>query len=171
MAVIYGNKAGTGEPSVFVILMSSPLWCRYTTGAIDDFYVDDEHLLFEITLHPRVMQFRPQGKTKFADIVNVSKQSALSFGTVQTGHTTRKIAPTAVSGLTLNLESRTATMSSAANAGTDHVGYVELPAGQHTTPPTSLETATPWTSSISVTKIDVYDGEFGVISGLCVKRV
>ncbi|KIH92477.1 hypothetical protein SPBR_02489 [Sporothrix brasiliensis 5110] len=133
-----------GQAAVYVITTSSPLWCTYTTGAVDDFYVDDQHLLFELAPNPRVIQYCSPPKTAtFSEIVDVASPDIVSFGQ-KNG-----------CGLSLNFRTNLVTISYETEGHTQkHGGYNEIPIGPHQTPPDPTRMQKSWTSSAHIERIE-----------------
>ncbi|ERT01031.1 hypothetical protein HMPREF1624_02268 [Sporothrix schenckii ATCC 58251] len=117
LVVVYGacsHGPQIGQAAAYVIMTSSPLWCTYMTGAVDDFYVDDKHLLFELAPNPRVMQYcSPPNTATFSEIVDVSSPDIVTFG-----HKNGR-------GLSLNFSTRLVTLSALYDLRIAHVYFQE----------------------------------------------
>jgi hypothetical protein len=150
--IIYGISAGCedtdyiDQPAIYAILTSSPIWCICTTGAIDDFYVDEGHLLFEISPFPRALQCHSMKKTKFANIISMPNGNTVSFGDSNNKEQhARYRLPSTIQpcGLTLDFSTGQSTLSSTPS---NHIndaqktGYIEIPVGPHAAPPSPLHT-------------------------------
>ncbi|CAK7207510.1 hypothetical protein SEUCBS139899_010320 [Sporothrix eucalyptigena] len=158
--VVYGHTTGDSpQPVIFTVSMSSPLWYTFCNGKTDDFLVDDKHLLIEIAPRARVLQYQPTKskykKTTFADLVVFDEAAdTISFGSR--------------SGLILNLATDVATLSSAADEEPGH--YIEIPAGSHTETPKAVVSSTAWTTTMHITKLEVYKTPNEVDQDLAIKR-
>ena len=148
-------------------MTSSPLWSTYTTGTVDDFLVGDEHLLIELAPRPRTLWYAAE-ETKYADLVDTTNNSLISFGhsvTSATGESGRS------SGLTLNFDAGTATLCSSPDPtkGREQ-GYVEIPVGPRDGPAKKVEEPGAWETAIRIRKVEVYSGPEGVPVNLTVRR-
>ncbi|CAK7203032.1 hypothetical protein SEUCBS139899_005761 [Sporothrix eucalyptigena] len=161
LVVLYGHTTDKRRQSaLFAVLMSSPLWCTCHSGRIDDFFVDDKHLLLEMAPRARVLQYQPatnKHKTIFADLVEIDDMAdTISFGSR--------------SGLLLDLAAGVATLSSAVEPA-DAGHYVEIPTGPpQTTTPEAMAAPAAWTTSMHITKLEVYTASDGVDQNLAVMR-
>jgi hypothetical protein len=152
--------------ALFAIFTSSPLWCTYQTGGIDDFAVGNAHLLLQLMPEPRALWY-PAAQTKYVDLVNTANNESISFGHVAdlTDSSIRS------SGLTVNLEACLATLSSSPHqGGGPEQGYLEIPVGPSKGPAKMLDNAQAWETTISVRKVEVYTAPDGVLVGLAVTR-
>lgn len=167
------QNAKASQPAVLTIMTSSPLWCRYKTGAINDFIVDDTHFLLELAPCPRILWYKSSSTkqpTKFADLVDTSDGSSISFG-----HRARQSTATATngsiqdSGLTLDLDAGAATLSSTPNSSARQQ-YVEIPIGPRDGPLKKVENPQSWTTVVKIERIEVYSGPDGVPCTLSIRR-
>jgi hypothetical protein len=151
---------------LFAIITSSPLWCTYQTGRIDDFHVGDGHLLLQLVPQPRALWY-PTAQNKYVDIVNTVENASISFGRV-TAITNNSIRS---SGFTVNFEACLAMLSSYIHQdGGSEQGYIEIPIGPSTGPANMLNTGQAWETTISVRKVEVYTAPDGVLAGLAADR-
>lgn len=164
------------QPAMLAVMASSPLWCTYKTGEIDDFFVDGMHSLLELAPRPRVLRYRAAVKTTFANLVDAPGGDAvISFGLRQphdalpaAGRTSAGSATrgASASGLILDFNAGVATLCSVP----DSQGYVEIPAGPYAKSPKQVAYPEAWTTTICIQKVEVYTGPDGVSVDLSVAR-
>lgn len=174
LIVIYGRTMDSNSKYALVtVSMASPLWRQYLTGAIDDHYVDEKHVLMELAPQARVLQFKqfspakaPVPKSKrltLLDLVDIDETAdSISFG-----HRLNSNSGQPSSGLRLDLAAGVATLTSAPQLP-GH--YVEIPAGSGTKTPGPVASPTAWTTSMTITKLQVYEAYSLEVSDLAVPR-
>ncbi|KIH91809.1 hypothetical protein SPBR_01441 [Sporothrix brasiliensis 5110] len=165
LVIVYGRTTDASrQPAIFAVFTSSPLWTSARRGQTGmQFFVDDKHLLMEIAPRARVLQYQPpknkESKTRFTDLVTTDDVAdTICFGSR--------------SGLTLNFASGVATLFSAAEAAdaTDAGHYIEIPAGPYTTDRGPIASPAAWTTSMHITKLEVYRGIDGIDEDLVIRR-
>lgn len=166
--VIYGDlvapeaaEAKAHRQALVIVLTSSPLWRKYLTGKEDDFLIDDDHLLLEISPQPRMLCYHGAG-TKFREIV-VTGDSHLSFG--EAG------ADKEWPGLSIKYQTGLATLSTLSSSETAaEFGYKEIHVGHEKAAERPSRNQARETH-LRMSKIEVYNQEAGVLVGLAVARV
>ncbi|OAA58009.1 hypothetical protein SPI_06894 [Niveomyces insectorum RCEF 264] len=143
------------QPAMLAVMTSSPLWCTYETGHIDDFLVDDMHVLLEMALRPRVLRYRASARTTYSDLVDIPGDAFLSFGLCQPHDATAPAGRTAAgsaawgagaSGLVLDCNAGVATLCSVPHSQ----GYVDIPAGPCAKPLKQVASPKAWTTTIRI---------------------
>lgn len=155
------------QTAILAVITSSPLWSIYRTGKIDDFLVDDTHLLLELAPRPRILWYAAE-QTKYADLVDTTDDALISFG-----HSATPTAdgPARSSGLTLNLNAGVATLCSLPGWTKGPAqGYVEIPVGPRNGPPKKVDEPGEWETTVRIQKVEVYSGLGGVPESLTVRR-
>lgn len=154
----------SSQTAAFALLTSSPLWCTYKTGKIDDFFVDKEHLLVQLWPQPRALWYSNQQQTgfkdlaRFADLVDTTDKTISLRAPVDGGQ--------GASGITMDFESGIVTLASASSER----GYVEIPVGPSEVPLEKLDGAQAWETVVRMQSVEVYSSPGGVAVGLAVKR-
>lgn len=157
LILLYGRTMDDNpQPAIFAVSMSTPLWCTYDVDRTDDYFVDDQHLLMEIAPRARVLQYQPTKNTKttYADLVEVD-------------NTTNTIFFGRHPGLCLHVGAGVAHLSAAPQMP-GH--YAEIPAGPHTKNPEPLASPVAWTTSMTITKLEVYGAPASAYQDLAIMR-
>ncbi|KAL1901000.1 hypothetical protein Sste5346_002064 [Sporothrix stenoceras] len=170
LVVIYGRTTGSNsQPALFTVSMSSPLWRHFLTGAVDDHYVDEKHVLMELAPEARVLQFSPakakapkSKRLTFLDLVGIDESAdSISFGQQPSS------SSSSGSGLFLDLATGVAHLTSAPHL---QGHYVEIPAGSGTKTPDPVASPIAWTTSMTITKLEVYEAPAWGVSDLTIQR-
>lgn len=164
------RNAEASQPAILAIMTSSPLWCVYKTGAIDDFLVGDAHLLLELAPRPRVLWYA-DAQTKYADLVDTTDDASIFFRRSATGTAGGGSARTP-SGLDIDLNDGVATLRSSPRQTKEREqGYVEVSVGRRGEPTTKVvDKPAAWESTVRIQKVEVYSGSGGVLQCLSVRR-
>lgn len=143
------------RPVVFAIITSSPLWCTYKNGKVDDFFVGESHLLVQLTPQARMLK-HTKTKAKYTDVVDIAQTGQLIFGRTPSS-----------SGLTLDFETGVAILSSSdAESGE----YMEIPVRGEEASSRTLHRARTWKTTARMDSVEVYTLARGVADDLVEPR-
>lgn len=156
LVVVYGtihppdDACNSIDPSraLFVVLTSSPPWCRYSEGMMD-YLVGTEHVILQLAPQARVL-WCPHEHAKYVDMLHLTADS-ISFGL-------SRHSPTTDSGFVMNFGSGLLTLCSSGKADD---GYVEIEIGPVGSARPKSEPQV-WQTVANIEKVELYNVSGGV---------